>query len=276
MTDTSTPETPLVEEGEFTFAPPLWATFSDALAGFQQGLPTVAKNRTADVRGREGKASYKYDYADLTDVSEVALPLLAANGLSWHCGLDMRDDGSIVIRWELMHGASGEGRTGTLPVGRSGADWQSMGSAITYARRYALCAATGIAPGGDDDDAQAATAGSAQRQAPARQAPVATTREYLPEGLYDLSTLTDKTSTLAMYRQARGAGHLPLIIGVEEQGEMVEQEFGQWLIALGKSFPLTPEEIEAAAVAAHEAEQAATVETAQAPVADEDAPEGDR
>jgi ERF superfamily len=29
---------------------------------------------------------------------------------------------------------------------------QAMGAAITYARRYALCAATGLAPGGDEND----------------------------------------------------------------------------------------------------------------------------
>ena len=46
----------------------------------------------------------------------------------------------------------GDAITGTWPLG-SGTQ-QQLGAAVTYARRYCLCAVTGIAPDEDDDDGQ--------------------------------------------------------------------------------------------------------------------------
>jgi hypothetical protein len=45
-----------------------------------------------------------------------------------------------------------------MPVPRGDLDWQSWGSAITYARRYALTAILGVAPEDDDDATQAVQA----------------------------------------------------------------------------------------------------------------------
>lgn len=61
--------------------------------------------------------------------------------------------GEFVLHWILRH-ESGESDEGWVPLPdpvRS--DWQQVGSAITYARRYCLGAVTGIAVD-DDDDAQ--------------------------------------------------------------------------------------------------------------------------
>lgn len=246
-----------------------------ALAAFQAHLPKIAKGNRGTIPGKDGKQGYSYDYADLTDVSEVALPLLGAHGLAWHVGLDTDDRGDIVLAWELIHGASGTGRHGRLPIGRAGANWQSLGSSITYARRYALCAATGIAPGGDDDDAAASVAGSSapreeRRQAPP-QSPVAQAPERLEAGLYDLAALTDVEAVRETFRKARAAGHLALLIGVQqEDGTIAEVPFGQHLTDLGTSLAPAPsespaddnpdaaaDEAEARAIAEHEAEEAA-------------------
>lgn len=223
---------------------------ADALAAFQRSLPSIRKGQVADVRGREGRASYSYSYADLTDVSEAVLPALGAVGLVWITSLDTVEN-NMVLRWELTHGATGETRTGTLPIGRAGADWQSLGSAITYARRYALTAATGVAPGGDDDDAKSSsTAGARPAPSPAVQKPVAPRPvEYLPAGIYDLSGITTKDEAEAMFYTARGAGHLNLMIQVA--GE--DRPFGAWLQETGRSLDEDPD---AAAVAAHEAAMA--------------------
>ncbi|UDL16242.1 ERF family ssDNA binding protein [Microbacterium phage Kozie] len=261
--------------------------FATALAAFQRNLPSVRKGNTAQVKSDKG--SYSYDYADLTDVSEIVLPALGAVGLAWHTGLDTDEHGNVVVTWELIHGASGTGRQGRLPAGRAGANWQSLGSAITYARRYALTAATGVAPGGDDDDAQAhVTAGSAptqqERPAAPRQAPVQAPAERLPAGLYDLAALTNVEAVRETFRKARAAGHLALLVGVPDaQGTVSEVAFGQYLTDLGTSLtpapgeepaddnPAASEDADARAIAEHEATL-----TAQAPVADDDAPEGDR
>lgn len=237
------------------------ANLWDALAAFQRTLPSVRKGNTATVNRKDGGTGYSYDYADLTDVSEIVLPALAEQGIAWHTSLDTRDDGTLIIRWELVHGASGDSRYGIIPVGRSGQDWQSIGSAITYARRYALTAATGVAPGGDDNDGKDARAGGAPKQEAAPK------QEYLPAGLYDLGSLIDVDATRVMFRRARMAGHLPLLV-LDADGDAVP--FGKFLTDLGttlaaetpeapeapKTEEMDAEAAEAAEVAAHEAEQA--------------------
>jgi len=65
-------------------------------------------------------------------------------------------DGSYVLKTVVMH-ESGESMEGYQPVLSAKADAQSMGSALTYARRYGLCAALGLVSGDEDDDGNAAS-----------------------------------------------------------------------------------------------------------------------
>jgi hypothetical protein len=251
-----------------------------ALAAFQVNLPTVAKGQTARIPGKEGKSGYSYDYADLTDVSAATIPALAKVGLAWTTSLDTHENGSIILTWSLLHGESGESLTGTVPVGRAGQDWQSLGSAITYARRYCLVSATGVAPGGDDNDGEGAQAGPPAQARPARPlaptAPIVQETGPLPADLYRLSSLDSLEAVKNMYRQARAAGHLKLTIPVpDEAGTMIDTSFEDVLSTVAERFkvpaPDPDEAFLAAAVAAHEASL-----TAQAPQADDDAPVGDR
>lgn len=126
---------------------------AEALAAFQAKLPQVAKGETAVVPTKTG-GSYKYSYADLADVSKVVLPLLGPLGLSWVTRPTLTEGGKFVLAYELLH-ASGESRTGEYPL-QLGTP-QEMGSAITYARRYALLSVTGVAPEQDDDDGASAS-----------------------------------------------------------------------------------------------------------------------
>lgn len=228
-----------------------------ALAAFQRTLPSIRKGETARVTSDKG--SYTYDYADLTDVSEAVLPEIAAQGLAWFTSLDTDENGTVILTWSLIHGASGEERSGSLPVGRAGAQWQAIGSAITYARRYALTAATGVAPGGDDNDGADAPPTPderprARRQAPP-QSPIARQPENLPEGLYDLGAIDSTEAAREVFRQARAAGHLHLLVGVpQESGEIVGVPLGDWLTAAGKRLEVDPEAHLRAEIAAHEAE----------------------
>lgn len=139
-----------------------------ALAAFQMELPTIKKGNQAKVETKSG-GEYKYQYADLADISPEVLPLLGKHGLSWSTQPNLLDD-SMVLHYELKH-ESGESIEGLYPLPNPSTPPQAMGSAITYARRYALCAVTGVAPGGDDDDAQQAQsappAARTRRSAPA-------------------------------------------------------------------------------------------------------------
>lgn len=123
-----------------------------ALAAFQAELPGVKKTKTAKVEGKDGRRGYEYSYADLADVSQTVLPLLGKHGLSFSSKPTLDERGQFVLAYVLRH-AAGDSDAGTypLPTGRP----QDVGSAITYARRYALCSVTGIAAEEDDDGAAA-------------------------------------------------------------------------------------------------------------------------
>ncbi|WP_181158355.1 ERF family protein [Microbacterium sp. MYb64] len=152
------------------------ANLAEALAAFQAELPTIAKGNTAKVPTKNG-GEYKYSYADLKDVSEVVLPLLGRHGLAWTAQPTLVGE-HFVLRYALMHESTDQGIEGLYPLpDPAQTPPQSLGSAITYARRYTLCSVTGIAPGGDDDDAQAANSAPAGRARAPRQAPP---REPLP------------------------------------------------------------------------------------------------
>lgn len=129
-----------------------------ALAAVQAELPVVGKDHQATVRSDKG--SYTYKYANLAAVTAAILPLLSKQGLAWTT-LPEVTDGKFVLRYELRH-ISGDVLSGSYPLPTTTRP-QEMGSAITYARRYALCAVTGVAPEEDDDNASAAERSAALR-----------------------------------------------------------------------------------------------------------------
>jgi hypothetical protein len=130
-------------------------SLAQAVAVLQTRLPEIKKSQTADT------GSYKYTYADLAQVTRELMPILGELGLSFMARPTMRDDGKFVLAYKLLH-VSGKFEEGEYPLPSSGTP-QAMGSAITYARRYCLCAITGIAPEDDDDGAAAQAAAQAQR-----------------------------------------------------------------------------------------------------------------
>jgi hypothetical protein len=149
-----------------------------ALSAVQGEMPTVQKAETANVRTKTGGA-YQYRYASLADIHTAVLPILAKHGLAWITMPTLRTEGHrYVLLCELAH-TSGESRTCEMPLPEA-CSAQDLGSAITYARRYSLCAIVGIAPDEDDDGAAApaSTVAAPQQQRPAPQdhAPAARTR----------------------------------------------------------------------------------------------------
>lgn len=105
---------------------------------------------------------FKSTYADLASVWDACREPLTSNGLSIIQTTEMVDMKPI-LKTLLVHD-SGEWVAGVYPIipmrQAQGVGWtpsedpQSMGSAVTYARRYTLAAMVGIAP--EDDDGEAA------------------------------------------------------------------------------------------------------------------------
>ena len=141
-----------------------------ALAKFQGSLEQPSLNSEVKVRTKTG-GEYKFKYADLSECKRAAKQPLADNELSV-CQL-IEDDYSI--RTILLH-SSGQWISSKVRMPSNTADAQSIGSAITYAKRYAFCAILGIVAD-DDEDANIASGNTAQKEQPKEQPKKANSNE---------------------------------------------------------------------------------------------------
>lgn len=173
---------------------------TDILTKLPQALSKFQAEHHA--AGRDGKGNYG-TYTTLAGALAAIQPA-CAYGLSHTQTLQPISDELMVLRTTLMH-ESGESITSDLPLpirqeGGRNNPMQTLGSTLTYARRYGLLAIYGIA--GDDDDGEgsgvaavplkkpAATASKAIKKPPAspKTLPVPAaepelTEEDLPEPL---------------------------------------------------------------------------------------------
>lgn len=99
-----------------------------ALAQFQQEVPIILKETTG----------YGYKYADLPAIFATINPLLKKHGLGFYQAVSGKQ-----IKTVVFHIESGEeiGSDTDIPQGvslKGMNDFQVLGSAITYIRRYAL------------------------------------------------------------------------------------------------------------------------------------------
>lgn len=97
---------------------------------------------------------FRSKYADLGACIEAVDDALLANGIAMYQETTP-DPAGIVVETILLHESGETIRSGKLHVPASRIDPQGFGSALTYARRYSLMAACGIAP--EDDDGNAAS-----------------------------------------------------------------------------------------------------------------------
>lgn len=93
----------------------------------------------------------KSKYADLGSVMDAAMPALHANGFALMQPAG-GDDRGLYVDTVLLH-ESGEQFSSRVYLVMGKQDMQSLGSAITYARRYGLMGMAGIVP--EDDDGEA-------------------------------------------------------------------------------------------------------------------------
>lgn len=101
---------------------------------------------------------FESKYGDLTSVWAAIRAPLSANGLAVIQTLgECEDPQSVAVTTTLAH-TSGEWVSSTVRMKADRPGPQAIGSAITYARRYALAAIVGIAPA--DDDGEGATSHS--------------------------------------------------------------------------------------------------------------------
>ena len=98
--------------------------------------------------------AFRSKYADLGACIDAVEDALLANGIAF-IQETFEDATGVTVQTVFLHESGEAIHCGKLHVPASKQDPQGYGSALTYARRYSLCAACGIAP--EDDDGNAAS-----------------------------------------------------------------------------------------------------------------------
>ena len=122
------------------------AALAKALASAQSTMPGAVKVKM--------NPHFKNRDADLESGVDATKTPLSKNGIAYAQFARTSEKDEIVIETILMH-ESGEWISGEIAIPVSKTDPQGYGSAMTYARRYSLMAAAGIAPEDDDDGEKA-------------------------------------------------------------------------------------------------------------------------
>lgn len=165
--------------------------FAPAFLKAQSAITFAAKDAT--------NPHFKNRYADLPAVIDAVKPALNKAGITFSQTPSPSDAGFLALTTRLMH-ETGEfiEDTATLPLPK--ADPQGYGSAMTYARRYALASICGLFQ--DDDDGNAAS-GSVSRQEPAKSQgkPISDkTREGLINFMEDPKTSARMEAAMKAYK----------------------------------------------------------------------------
>jgi len=134
---------------------------SPSIAKLAAALVHVQGTVEGAIKGKANPAFKGTKYADLASVWEACREQLVSNGLTVVQFPGEMIGNSMTMTTQLSH-ESGEWMRGTLSIPLSKVDAQGYGSAVTYARRYALAAVVGVCP--EDDDGNAAS-----QRAPAQQ-----------------------------------------------------------------------------------------------------------
>jgi hypothetical protein len=142
-----------------------------AILAVQAEAPTLPKDKI--------NPHFRSSYTPLDTIVERIGPILNKHGLVW-LTMPCRDDsGEPALKYRLAHAGTGEVIEDTMPLLLSKADAQGMGSAITYARRYSLCAVLNLVADDDDDGNAARPSGASSAPSTSPSATAAATPEQL-------------------------------------------------------------------------------------------------
>jgi len=169
-------------------------SISASLVKAQKGFGPALKTAT--------NPHFRSKYADLSACIEAVIDALNDNGIMLMQPTHLCESG-VIVETIFLHESGEQLSGGKLHVPASKHDAQGYGSALSYARRYSLMAACGIAPEEDDGN-------SASRPAPK---PVATLPKPEPKA-------TGKAPTKVEGREG------PWQIGVEVKSE---DDLPQWI-----------------------------------------------
>lgn len=207
-----------------------------ALAKAQAAFTNPPRNREVLVKSDRG--SYTFAYATFDAILDVVRKPLTDNAISYTQSVELGEDGKPRLVTTLMHG-SGQWIESVLPLHVERPGNQAFGSALTYAKRYALTALLGIAAD-EDDDANGADGNGIERKtdrghaqvktaAPAAvpPKPAMTARQWTDQAIKELMAMTDQqqvvewqnghTADLDRLAQKSAADHTRLFDALNER-----------------------------------------------------------
>ena len=141
---------------------------ADGMAKFADGWAALARARAnfKPVTLDKVNPHFRNRYASLSAVLAATLPALAAEGLALSTRTFVRD-GYVIAETQIVHRGMSIVEA-AWPVGKADMGQQSLGSALTYARRYTISSVLCVCADEDDDgEAAQGAANKAKGAAPA-------------------------------------------------------------------------------------------------------------
>lgn len=129
--------------------------FGAALTKFQSMCPTVFKSRTAKVKTTTG-GEYSYKFASFDNIMRAVSPILAQCDLAVTFATEQLEKSPNILKVSccVRHGIHVQETTCFVPIPDMKVnDTQKYGAAVSYAKRYTLCAALNIVVSDEDNDA---------------------------------------------------------------------------------------------------------------------------
>jgi len=143
---------------------------------------------------------FKSKYADLGEFIKATRPALTKNGLAVIQQILPNDDGQNILHTILTH-STGQWIESKMRIIPPKTDIQTLGSYITYLRRYSYAALVGVVAADEDDDGERAVATQREVYAkgtalntkynPRNNSPETITKEQLEELEYELGDYND-------------------------------------------------------------------------------------
>lgn len=180
----------------------------------------------------------KNKYATLNSVMEACRPALLKHGI-WLTQLPVPADDAlahdhIALLTKLTHAESGQWQSSLTIVPLPKADPQGMGSAITYARRYALSAMLGIVTEDDDGEAAKVSPQNQRKMPPRPRSPLEGPQTQ--RGASDESDIVEGKKQ-PLNRTPEGLQNLPQLDGIAYR--ILQAEDGRdFIIASGNTLQM--------------------------------------
>ena len=126
---------------------------SDSLDKLFSAL-SKAQSEMSPAKPNSSNPFFKSKYADLSSIVNASKKPLGINGLSVIQRVMRNGSAGMTLLTRLCH-ASGQWIESSMTVNPPKQDIQSLGSYLTYLRRYTYSAIVGVVVSGEDDDGEA-------------------------------------------------------------------------------------------------------------------------